>query len=193
MGLAAIATQSEPFPVFTPMPSSADVFDTKRKAATRALSDLITQRTNEYNQYYAPLASSIRNDALYMDPTKVADEAGAMSNKSFDASAGAIERQQRALGVGPVAGQANRLGLRRVLAEVDARNNAMSAAKDRQRAAQEAATQQYSNDYATQGNILQSISGMELKRMGEASMQGAQNTQTGLGVAGLALSAVAVF
>lgn len=69
------------------------------------------------------------------DITRIGSEAGSMADRSFTSAAGIAERQRRALGITPTSGQqasiTRRMGLARVLGNVDARNRALLADQER--------------------------------------------------------------
>lgn len=139
-------------------------FAKDRKAGTRAQESLISRRTNDYNNMFAPVSSGLRDVALGSFDQAAASDAGAQAGRTFDANVGAMEREQRGLGASQMAGQGERLGLRRVLAEVDAANRNYDAQDERRTMAQEASFDEYGSRMAAAGQIYGNIAEQEASR-----------------------------
>lgn len=167
-------------------------FAKDRNAAQNAQSGLIAERTAEYQRSFAPAANSLRDMALSTYDQADTDKAMASAGRTYDASAGALERQQRGLGVAPVAGQEKRLSLRRILSQVDSGNRAIDGADERRSLAQMYSTDQYGDLMSNAGSIYGDIASQELNRKGQyrqaqagrdSSVMGAVGTVAGIAMA----------
>ena len=173
---------------------SGKPFAKDRNAAQNAQTSLIASREQMYNQTFAPVSNSIRDLALKPLDLGAATEAGARGGKIFDVGIGALEREQRGLGVGPVAGQAERTSLRRTLAEVDAANRRIDSDEGLRDFAQRAAMDEYGERMSGAGAIYGQIADMELNRKGQYAQARAARNSNIMGavgtVAGIAAMAI---
>jgi len=144
-------------------------FANDRKAAQRTLGSLVTERSQEYGRSFAPIAKSLSDVATAPFDPAVPSEATARAGRLYDVSRGALEREQRAMGVAPVRGQDRRLSLRRAIAQVDGANRAIMGADDRRSLAQMFATDQYSDLMGSAGSIYGELAGMEANRRAQFS------------------------
>lgn len=145
-------------------------FAKSRNAAQNAQTSLIKTREELFNQTFSPVSTSIRDMALKPVDFTGAAAAGRRAGGLFDVGMGALEREQRALGVGPMAGQAERTSLRRTLAEVDAANRKFDADEGLRDFAQRASAEEYADRMAGAGGIYGQIADMELNRKGQYKM-----------------------
>lgn len=175
------------------VPDQTSSFMSSKMGGTDAQAALVKKREREYNQFYRPIAESIRADATReLDFGKAAAE-GARGARLFDVGWGAYQRQQRGLGVAPTAGEENRRNLRRTISEVDARTRNLDAQEERRTLAQIAATDQYSDLYANAGSVYNTLAGMEANRKAQSQGQSAQNSSDAMGAAGLAIGVASMF
>ena len=163
-------------------------FAKDRNAASRAQAGLSEQRSAAYAEMFAPVSSNLRDAALSVyDPT-AANEAAARGGRMFDQTAGALEREQRGMGVAPVAGQERRLNLRRALAEVDAANRQIDQADANRKFAQSQAVNEYGSRLSMAGQIYGSVADMEQNRKGQYRQAQAAHTSNMIGAAGAVAS-----
>jgi hypothetical protein len=154
---------------------SAKGFEKDRNAAQNAQGALSAERTAEYNRSFAPVAASLRDVALSSYDPSDAASAAADAGKAYDVSAGALERQQRGMGVAKLAGQDSRLSLRRIISQVDAGNRAIDGADDRRTTAQMFSTDQYGELTSAAGSTYGELANQELNR--KAQYTGAKASQ----------------
>lgn len=170
----------------TPKPFAYD-----KKAAQRAMGDLIRTRTTEYDKFYSPVASRLSALATSTPDLEAAKTAGARGGRIFDAGVGAMEREQRGLGVGPMAGQAERFNLRRMLSEVDSANRSLEGQNERRSIAQIFATDQYGDLMSNAGQVYTNLSGVEQNRQAQYAGARAGANSSAMGAAGAAVGIIA--
>jgi hypothetical protein len=174
-------------------PKAAKPFEYDKKAGQRALTGLIEARSAEYDNFYAPVASSLGEMAKAPFDIDAAREAGQTAARTFDASAGALERQQRGLGVAQSAGQGDRLSLRRILAEVDASNRKLDGDNERRSLAQQFSMDQYSDLYGNAGSIYNLLSEREINRKAQHTQARSAVNSGAMGAAGTVAGIAASF
>lgn len=168
-------------------------FKKDKIAGQRALLGLVDTRDTEYRNYYAPVASSLRDLATSnIDQAKIS-QATAKGGRLFDVGYAALEREQRGLGTGPIQRQQERMGLRRTLAEIDSGNREIAGQEERRSLAQMFAMDQYGDLMGQAGQIYGDISQMEMNRRSQFAGAKAGSNSSAAGAAGAAVGILAAF
>ena len=152
----------------------------------------------QYGQDFAPLEQQLRATAFGANAGTVVQgtkDAVTQAGTDADISAAAYERERRALGVGaPSASQSRRLGLSRVLAQVDAGNRSSDSAVSRQKAAQQWGAQQWGASAADAVSTLSGIAQSEYDRYNQYRRAKADRKASIVGtISGIAGAAVGAF
>lgn len=163
---------------------------TDQRAAQRQLENVAAARQQTYSDIYEPTSNALRDMAIGKGPDarERLAEVGADAASAFDANSGSISREQRALGLDATGNQNKRLSLRRLISEVDARNNEAESLRSQQQTAQEYSIQQQASMYDQQSSIFGSIAEREAKRRGDSAIKAANQQSAAMGAAGLAIS-----
>lgn len=161
-----------------------------QRAGEVALAQVAANRQQTYSDVYQPTSDALRDMATGKGPDvrERLSEVGATAAKAFDSNTGTIGREQRALGLTGTGNQGKRLSLRRLISEVDARNNEAGSLREQQVGAQEYSIQQQASLYDQQSSIFSSISQSEAQRKSDEKVRAAQQQSQVMGAAGLALS-----
>jgi hypothetical protein len=169
-------------------------FAKDRGAAQNAQAALADERQRMYDSTFSSVSGGIRDLALGEIDLEAAAGAGRRGGRIFDVGVGALEREQRALGVGPMAGQTERTSLRRTLAEVDAANRKIDSDEGLREFAQRTSMGEYADRMAGAGNIYGQIADMEVNRKAQYEQAKAQRSANIMGavgtVAGIAAMAI---
>ena len=150
-----------------------------------------------YSEKFQEDAQQLRRTALGLDAGSAVGRVRAnigLAGRDVDIASGAGERERRAVGVTANAADTRRVGLARVLAQVDAGNRTSEANVRRQEAAQQWGAQQWGNNATDAFQTLAGIARSENDRENQYRQARAQyrsnvvGTLTGIG--GMALGAV---
>ncbi len=169
-----------------------------RTAGERALAAAGLETQRQYAENFLATERDIRATAygtnagtVVRDIREDADDAGTQA----DIAAGALGRERRALGLGEISTSTNRrLGLARVLAQVDAGNRSAEVAAGRQRAAQQWGLQQWGADTSDAVATLTQIAQSEQDRYAQYKKAKADRRANIIGtVSGLVGATVGAF
>lgn len=166
---------------------AARPFSKSRNAGQTAMDALTMQRTQDYNSTFAPVAGGLRELALSQYDEGATLGEARLGGSSFDASIGAMGRERRGLGVGGAsANETKRLGLRRMLAEIDAGNNKIARDDESRAMAQDYMAGAYGDNMAGAGAIYGDIAKRELDRKAQYQMAQANRSSGLMSLAGTA-------
>jgi hypothetical protein len=164
-------------------------------AAQTSLGNAVAADRQSYQRNFAPGALQLRRIALGMDEGNEYEQsvaAGKDSNRAFGSAQGQYERDLFRRGVstndGAASGQRKRLGLGRIIAQVDAQNGASRTARSNQQMAQTFGIQNYGELITNSNNILGNIAKSEVDRYAQWRGANAAGNSSAAGAIGAVAS-----